>query len=214
MTTCHDRSHGEGRDPDGVPEQQADRNGDDQRKGRPHGRAPAEPGIGVAPPERQIQQRANRERPRRGASTGASERRRQAHDGRRRDDRREEEDRKVEREHDCVAPAADQTGHARADAERGGRAEHQSAKQTDTQTRADRQPQRSARLPCRSQHESINARVEISQGAQPLAQFVDPVVTHRVNCQCSPTPVPVPAPVSVRPRPMADTGNWQLAAGN
>src|SRR5262249_48137061 len=162
-----------------------------QRERRPDGRAPAEAGVGVAPPQRQVEQRSDREDPRgraRDAPRAPGEpavararehRRREADETRGERDGNEEEDGEVRRQNDRVADAADEAGQPRAEADRRRRPEQRAAQQADANAPADRDPDGAASPGRAAEYEPIDAGVEIPERPQLLPQLVDALVWFR-----------------------------------
>ena len=87
--------------------------------------------------------------------------------------------REIDRHDERVARAGDEARHARAEAERRGWTEQERRQRADAHAREQGDRRRAARRARRSEHEPIDARVEIAERTQALPQFVDARVVAR-----------------------------------
>ena len=180
-----------GHDRHRMAEEETDRHGDRERRDRPVRRRPPDVRGDRLPPEREVDEARERDERARGSRkpravprerrTGLTRRQRN-HQSRhecRCGDRQPEEHAQVHGDDDRVAGSGDEAGNARADANRRGRAQQQRGQHADTEARVQRDRPRTPRSAGGSQHESIDARVQVAERSQPLAQLVHASIAAR-----------------------------------
>ena len=174
-----------------MAEQEADRGGERQRRERPERRRPSNPGNHRLPPQREVDQAEQRDEAaghsRQPSSAWRETPRRlprdprysEARDERGNRHRHAEEAGEIDRHDECVARAGDEAWHPCAEAKRRGWTQQERRNGADAQAREERDCRRAARRACRSENEPIHARVEVTERAQALPQFVDARVVAR-----------------------------------